>query len=300
MKANKLLSSKGIQRLYEGGDGGQTITEEEFNKLTQEEKDNGIAYFISDGETPGGSGGSGDAESTKYDDTNTNLGVDNVQDAIEMVFQSASDGKQAIENAITGLGVEVVEEPTFGILATTIESLNKGEFNGTITSLSGSVSIPAGYYTGGKISLNLSGQKYTATLGKGAATTCAQNSSATIPFGSISSQTSSLLTVSGGMIKAVQAIPSSSLSFTITNLRSNSGNGNGATATIKVYKNSTQLSTSTVELPTYGKTGTNTITVNVPAMSKDDTIKVTATHASGYIDGNITFTITAATHTWIF
>lgn len=57
MKANKLLSSSGIQKLYEGGDGGQTITEEEFNKLTQEEKDNGIAYFVSDGEAPGGSGG---------------------------------------------------------------------------------------------------------------------------------------------------------------------------------------------------------------------------------------------------
>lgn len=229
----------------------------------------------------------------KLDEVNSR--IDELSEKVQQCFQYASDGKKSVTDAITGLGISVSADSTFDSIASTIESMNKGNFVKTINTLNGSVILPAGYYTGGTITLDLSKQTYKATLGSGATTTCEENGSITVPFGSVTNQTAQLLSVSGGLITALQNIPASSLTFTIREKRENGGNGNGASGTIKVYKNSTQISSNVIELHVYGQGSSNTITCNIPAMNIGDTIKVTAAHTNGYIDSSIQFTLSSAT-----
>lgn len=239
------------------------------------------------------------AEKITYNNSISGLSSTDTQAAIDELAQLFYDGLDIVNTSLVNMGIESAENANLSDIAIIMKSLNKGEFNRTLTSLDGVITLPAGYYTGGTININLSGQTYTAIMGSGTKTTCAENRSVTVPFGAITEQTANLLNVSGGLITALADIPASSLSFTIKNNRSNSGNGNSATATVATYKGSTKISTNTVSIPGYGRAGTNTIEVNVPAMSEGDTIKVVGTHASGYIDGTLNFTITSATHSWI-
>ena len=64
-----------------------------------------------------------DAEDVNFDNTWTSMQSDNVQDAIEEVFQSVSNGKTLIAAAITDKGVSTAATDSFQTMASNIESL---------------------------------------------------------------------------------------------------------------------------------------------------------------------------------
>lgn len=64
-----------------------------------------------------GGGGGGTAESVTYDNTETHLEADNVQEAIDAVFTSVSNGKAIIAEAITDKGIETSAADTFATMA---------------------------------------------------------------------------------------------------------------------------------------------------------------------------------------
>lgn len=63
------------------------------------------------------------AEDVDFDNTWTSMQSDNVQDAIEEVFQSVSNGKTLIAAAITDKGVSTAASDSFQTMADNIESL---------------------------------------------------------------------------------------------------------------------------------------------------------------------------------
>lgn len=135
---------------------------------------------------------------------------------------------------------------------------------------------------------------YSCTFNSGAKTEGANWGSATLPFGSINSQTIPLLSVSGGNIVSNYNIKASSLSLTIVTGRVDGGNGNGANSTIKIYRNSTVIKSQVIEIGAYWYTNSANISVLLPALSKGDIIKVTMTHDQGNgIGGNFHGTISS-------
>lgn len=66
----------------------------------------------------------GDASEVAYDNTTSGMTADNVQDAIDEVFQSASNGKVLIADAITGKGIETSADDTFETMATNISQIS--------------------------------------------------------------------------------------------------------------------------------------------------------------------------------
>ena len=63
------------------------------------------------------------AEDVSYDNTTSGMTADNVQDAIDEVFQSVSNGKELIADAITDKGVSTSATDSFSTMAGNIESL---------------------------------------------------------------------------------------------------------------------------------------------------------------------------------
>lgn len=135
---------------YTGGGSGSSkavsMTEAEYEALVAENKDDpNIPYYITDGESSEEENGGGTAATTTFDDTETQLGVDNVQDAIVAVFQSASNGKQVIADALTGMGLETSADLSFTELANRIteklfypvEKSITGTFTATIANYNG-------------------------------------------------------------------------------------------------------------------------------------------------------------------
>lgn len=79
------------------------------------------------------SAGSNVAEDIIYDNTESGLSSQNVNDAldeitekVESCFQSASDGKALIASAITGKGIETDATATFAEMAENIENIETG------------------------------------------------------------------------------------------------------------------------------------------------------------------------------
>lgn len=72
----------------------------------------------------GGGGGGGSAEDITYDNTTSGMTADNVQDAIDEVFQSVSSGKVLIADAITDKGVETSADDTFQTMANNISRIS--------------------------------------------------------------------------------------------------------------------------------------------------------------------------------
>ena len=66
------------------------------------------------------------ADDVSYDNTSTGMTADNVQSAIDEVFQSVSDGKELIADAITDKGVTTSASDTFSTMATNIENIPSG------------------------------------------------------------------------------------------------------------------------------------------------------------------------------
>lgn len=74
----------------------------------------------------GGGGGTPTAANVSYDNTTSGLEADDVQDAIDEVFQSVSDGKELIADAITDKGVSTSASDSFSVMATNIEAIPTG------------------------------------------------------------------------------------------------------------------------------------------------------------------------------
>lgn len=66
------------------------------------------------------------AADISYNNTDSGLTATNVQDAIDEVFQSVSDGKELIADAITDKGVPTSATDTFSTMATNISNISGG------------------------------------------------------------------------------------------------------------------------------------------------------------------------------
>lgn len=71
------------------------------------------------------------ASAITYDNTVTGMTADDVQDAIDEVFQYVSDGKELIADAITDKGVPTSATDTFATMATNISNISGGGSSNT-------------------------------------------------------------------------------------------------------------------------------------------------------------------------
>lgn len=74
----------------------------------------------------GGGGGTPAAENVTYDNTESGATAENVQDALDEVFQSVSDGKEDIADAITDKGVPTSASDSFATMAENIAAIPSG------------------------------------------------------------------------------------------------------------------------------------------------------------------------------
>lgn len=115
------------------------LTQAQFNALPQVEKDKeNVLYIITDASSSGGSGGSSGpikAIDVEYDNATSQLLALNVQEAIDELKKSVSDGKKLVADAITNKGVTTLATDTFQTMATNIDNISVGinspiSFNG--------------------------------------------------------------------------------------------------------------------------------------------------------------------------
>lgn len=115
-------------QVQQGGGGGDTNswvgTLAEYNSQKDEIPD-GTFVGITDDPTGGGGSPIG-ASAVTFDNTGTEMESTNVQDAIEEVFQSVSNGKELLADAITDKGVETSATDTFETMADNIEQISGG------------------------------------------------------------------------------------------------------------------------------------------------------------------------------
>ena len=100
-----------------------------------------------------GGGGTPTAANVSYDNTTSGMTADDVQDAIDEVFQSVSSGKISIAGAITDKGVQTSASDSFSTMATNIAAIPSGgdlDYSGASTN----------YNTGGNY---VSSHSFTAT-----------------------------------------------------------------------------------------------------------------------------------------
>ena len=97
-------------------DGGFSGTEEEFNTL--------LASMSAD--PP-------DASEVGFTSGTTGMSADNVQDAIEELFTSVSDGKSAIAAAVTDMGVQTAATDSYETMAENIKEIETGVQLPTLT-----------------------------------------------------------------------------------------------------------------------------------------------------------------------
>lgn len=132
------LIKNGIDFSNGGGSGSVSIDYgniDEFNTWSETAKDGEIFVRTDDNESSGGGGGSNVAKDILYNNSLTQLDATNIQDAIDEVFQSVSDGKVLIADAITDKGIETSATDTFAIMAENIISIkNDGTEIKTIAS----------------------------------------------------------------------------------------------------------------------------------------------------------------------
>lgn len=100
---------------------GTLVSGEEQLLITREG-----GLFITDGMggyTQCGGSGSNDAKDIVFDNSNTEIVSDNVQDALKEVFQCASNGKELISTAIAGKGFSVDRRMSFTELAERVDGI---------------------------------------------------------------------------------------------------------------------------------------------------------------------------------
>lgn len=88
-----------------------------------------------------GGGGTPAAENVTYDNTESGATAENVQDALDEVFQSVSDGKEDIADAITDKGVPTSASDSFAIMAENIAAIPTGGGVEIIENFSGTFSL---------------------------------------------------------------------------------------------------------------------------------------------------------------
>lgn len=115
----KKVSINGQVVPFGGGGSGEAnetvyLTQAEYDVLTPDEHTDYVIYDTNT--SPIGI----DAESVSFDNTQTTMQSDNVQDAIEEVFQSVSNGKELLADAITDKGVQTSANDSFSTMATNI------------------------------------------------------------------------------------------------------------------------------------------------------------------------------------
>ena len=66
------------------------------------------------------------ASNVSYNNGSSGMSSDNVQDAIDELFTSASNGKELIADAITGMGVSTSADDTYATMAGNIEKIETG------------------------------------------------------------------------------------------------------------------------------------------------------------------------------
>ena len=76
--------------------------------------------------SPDGKGGASTAIDITYDNVTSGITSTNIQDAIDEVFQSVSDGKVLIAEAITDNGISTSATDTFSIMASNIRNISGG------------------------------------------------------------------------------------------------------------------------------------------------------------------------------
>lgn len=94
------------------------------------------------------------ADDVSYDNTTTGMDATNVQDAIDEVFQSVSNGKELIADAITDKGVQTSASDTFATMAENIAAIPSG---------GGSGEVVISYYSGYSSTTAEKAQTYTAS-----------------------------------------------------------------------------------------------------------------------------------------
>lgn len=67
---------------------------------------------------------SSEAEDVSYDNTTSGMTADNVQEALDEVFQSVSNGKELLADAITDKGVQTSASDSFSTMATNISNIS--------------------------------------------------------------------------------------------------------------------------------------------------------------------------------
>ena len=103
------------------------ISQADYDNLTPAEKADATKNYVIIGE--GGIPVPTDinAEDVDFDNTWTGMQSDNVQDAIDEVFQSVSNGKELLADAITDKGVQTSASDSFATMATNISNIETYE-----------------------------------------------------------------------------------------------------------------------------------------------------------------------------
>jgi len=100
------------------------ISQADYDNLTPAEKADATKNYVIIGEGSIPVPTDINAEDVDFDNTWTGMQSDNVQDAIEEVFQSVSNGKTIIAAAITDKGVSTAATDSFQTMASNISSLD--------------------------------------------------------------------------------------------------------------------------------------------------------------------------------
>lgn len=133
-------------RKYGGGSNSKTISYEEYKNLSDEEKHNGIIYYIPDYPNIKPVPESNIVDSLDSTDTNKALSANmgrELKEELDDCFQSVSDGKELVASAITGKGVTTDATATFEQMATNISSIKT-----TATPTAGNKNTKTGYHSG--------------------------------------------------------------------------------------------------------------------------------------------------------
>lgn len=103
-----------------------------------------------------GSSGASVASDVSYDNTDTGMDATNVQEAIDELFQSVSEGKSLIASAVTDKGVETAADASFETIAENISQISSGPsgdfYNIEVTASPSNLGTVSG---GGKVSNNV-------------------------------------------------------------------------------------------------------------------------------------------------
>lgn len=83
------------------------LTQAEYNALGDAVNNDDVVYYITD------AGIDGAAINLSYDNKLTKMNANNVQDAIDLCFQSVNDGKKSLATSLTKCGIPIANEENF-------------------------------------------------------------------------------------------------------------------------------------------------------------------------------------------